>query len=95
MANRLKVDSVNALRAAEKEILARIAALPNGGYLLILDPWRCLAQCGCDVAPLVKAEINRRYPAFARSSELPFNAVRASSVKQPMQVTVRGLFPHE
>ncbi len=91
----LNIDTVTALKAAEPEILARIAALPNGGHLLVLDPWRCLALCGCVVAQTVKDEINKLYPGFARSRELPFVALTTSPAKQPMTITVKGLFPHE
>jgi len=46
-----QINSLDQLRALEKELLAQIAAYPNGGRLFLCDPLRVLAEFGVTLAP--------------------------------------------
>jgi hypothetical protein len=88
----LAIGSFEALLREEPEILARIADVPNGGYLFMIHPFRLLADIGVQLAPGLEAELVRRFPELSGLADAPYDALKASESPQRIQFHIRGLF---
>jgi hypothetical protein len=51
MASSRQINSLDDLRAQEQDLLAQIAAYPNGGRLFLCDPVRLLTELGVTLSP--------------------------------------------
>jgi hypothetical protein len=88
----LAIGSFEALWREEPEILARISAVPNGGHLFMIHPFRLLTDIGVQVAPTLEAELVRRFPELSGLADAPYDALKASEAPQRIQFHIRGLF---
>ena len=93
----LQVCSLNDLLSYEDEIVRRIDAKPNGGYLLLLDPQRLLREVYIDLTPDAVKEIQGAYPEFFTTTggEVAYDWVAKSNAEGDIRVTVKGLFRKE
>jgi len=78
----------------EKEIVRRVAARQNGGYLLLLDPQRFLREVGVELTPEAVQETQKAHPEFFATSgaEGAYDLVAKSEAGGDVRVTVSGLF---
>jgi hypothetical protein len=89
---RLKITSLKELVEHEKEIVARIAALPNGGNLFMAHPFLLLADIGVELSESTRAELIRQDSHLTGLSETPYKALKGSREQQRTKFHVRGLF---
>jgi hypothetical protein len=90
----LRVRSLEELWGHEEEIVRRIAAVPNGGRLLLVDPRRLLRELGVEIDAGRVEECGRAHPElFARTGrEHAYDRVAQSQPGSGLDVTVSGLF---
>src|SRR5688572_25410003 len=86
------IESYEELLRHERAILARIAALPNGGNLFMAHPFRLLGEIGVELSARAREEILRMHPELATLSDAPFDALRACGTEQPIRYRLKGLF---
>lgn len=89
---RLNITSVEELMEHEKEIVSRIAALPNGGNLFMAHPFLLLADIGVELSKSVRAQLTRQDPYLTGLSDTAYKALKGSRGQQRMKFHVRGLF---
>jgi hypothetical protein len=90
--SRLKINSVKELLEHEKEIVARIAALPNGGNFFMAHPFLLLADIGVELSESTRTELVGHDPYLTGLSETPYKALKGSREQQQTKYHVRGLF---
>jgi hypothetical protein len=88
----LKVDSFDELMKHEKEILARIENLPNGGQLFLIHPFLLLQDIGVLLSERAEQEIRQHEPRLTGLSAVPYQALKNSKEKQNISFHLRGLF---
>lgn len=90
-----QINSLDQLRALEKELLAQIAAYPNGGRLFLCDPLRVLAEFGVTLAPSSCAAwtklLNDPTALTADNAGL-FDAIKATAPTSG-EIRIRALLP--
>ncbi len=91
-APRLEIGSFDELMAHEQEIIERIAYIPNGGNLFLINPLLLLEEAGVRLSDDARRELIEREPALSSVSATPYNALRASTVPQRVRVHLKGLF---
>ena len=87
----IRIATFDELMRREKEIVARIATVRNGGHLFLADPFRLLAEIGVELATAAQAEIVRLEPQLQGFSGPAYDAVKRAP-DQPVTFNVRGLF---
>ena len=88
----IAIRTYDELLKSEQELLERIRLLPNGGQLYLIHPLLVFADVGAELAPEVQEEFAVHHGGSGGWSEEPYRALRESTNKQPIQVTLRGLF---
>jgi hypothetical protein len=88
---RLAINSLDDLRAHEKEILERIHSVPKGAHLFLVHPFRLLAECGVEVADRARREMLQQYPGLSSLSTVPYEALKKSKEKQRIRFHIRTL----
>lgn len=92
-----QIDSLDELRAQEKDLLARIAAWPNGGRLFLCDPARLLSEFGVTLGPSTRtawAQLLNDESVLDGDKVGLFEAIRASRPTGGAgEVRIRGLLP--
>ena len=88
----LKVDSFAELLKYEKEILARIERMPNGGQLFLIHPFMLLRDIGVELSERAEQEIQQYEPGLTARSSIPYQALKNSKEKQKVRFHLRGLF---
>jgi len=76
----------------EQEIVARIAGCLNGGNLFLAHPFQCLADLNVQLSSELRAELIHSEPALQVLSLTAYNALKASTKPELIQVRVKGLF---
>lgn len=89
---RLVIKSYAELLKYEKDILKRIAAVPNGGNLFLIHPFRLLEDVGVHLSEAVKKEILELEPRLSGLSDVPYQALKATQTRQSFQIRLKGLF---
>jgi hypothetical protein len=90
-----QINSLDELRALEKDLLAQIAAYPNGGRLFLCDPPRLLAELGVTLAPSSCAAWTKLLndpTALAGESGGLFDAIKATT-PTTSNIRIRALLP--
>jgi hypothetical protein len=90
-----QINSLDELRALEKELLAQIAAYPNGGGLFLCDPLRLLAEFGVTLAPSCCAAWTKLLndpTALAGDNAGLFDAIKATA-PTTSNIRIRALLP--
>ena len=87
----LNIGTFAELMQHEAAITARIARVPNGGQLFLINPFRMLADVGVKLAPEVVREIIRLEPNLSALSDHAYAALKAAP-QQKVQFHIRGLF---
>lgn len=87
------VNSIDDLNSQEKQILSRIHANPNGGFLFLAHPFLLLEEVGVKLASNVREQLISRMPELGALSTLIYDALRSHSEDFPVQVELKGLFP--
>jgi hypothetical protein len=95
MTPRLGIGSYAQLLEYQDEILQRIEAMPNGGNLFLIHPFRLLADVGVELSVDAKTEILQMEPHLGALSETPYAALKASACPQRYRVHLKGLFKGE
>ena len=88
----IAIRTYDELLKSEQELLERIRLLPNGGQLYLIHPLLVFADVGAELAADVQQEFAVQHGGSGGWSEEPYRALRESTSKQPIQVTLRGLF---
>jgi hypothetical protein len=88
----LRITSYRQLLEHEREILARIAKLPNGAQLFLAHPFRCLADVGVALAETVEREIRALHPELSGLSPTPYEFLKRQDQDPLVQIELRGLF---
>jgi hypothetical protein len=88
----LRITSYRQLLEHEREILARIAKLPNGAQLFLAHPFRCLAEVGVTLAETVEREIGALHPELSGLSPTPYEFLKRQDQDPLVQIELRGLF---
>jgi hypothetical protein len=88
----LKVDTFDELLEHEREILLRIADIPNGGQLFLVHPFMLLTDIGVELSERATQEIIQQEHSLSALSTLPYHALKSSQQKSRLQVHLRGLF---
>ena len=88
----LHVNSFDELMKHEKEILARIESMPNGGQLFLIHPFMLLRDIGVELSPRAEREIQENEPSLKALSTVPYEALKNSEEKQNVRFHLRGLF---
>lgn len=84
--------SLDDLRSREAEILRRIAAVPNGGNLFLLDPMRLLKDVGVAMTPAVAAAVRKLHPELPDGVADDVYKALAGAPRQSVRITIEGLF---
>lgn len=88
----LRLTSYRQLLEYERDILARIAKLPNGAQLFLAHPFRCLADVGVTLAQSVEREIRALHPELSGLSPTPYEFVKRQGPDPLVRIELRGLF---
>jgi hypothetical protein len=88
----IKVDSFDELMEHEKEILARIESMPNGGQLFLIHPFMLLQDIGVKLSERAEQEIRQHEPHLTGLSTIPYQALKSSKEQQNVSFHLRGLF---
>ena len=91
-APQLEIGSFDELMAHEQEIIERIAYIPNGGNLFLINPLLLLEEAGVRLSDDARRELIEREPALSSVSATAYNALKASTVPQRVRVRLTGLF---
>lgn len=86
------IKSLDDLRKREAEIVRRIAAMPNGGNLFLLDPMRLLKDVGVALAPTVEAAVRKLHPELPSGVTDDVYKALAAAPRQSVRVNIEGLF---
>jgi hypothetical protein len=90
-----QINTLDELRAQEKDLLTKIAAYPNGTRLFLIDPVRLLVEFGVTLAPSCCAAwtklLNDPAALDADNAGL-FDAVKATA-PTTSEVRMRALLP--
>lgn len=90
----LLVSSLAELRLHEAEIVKRIAAVPNGGRLLLVDPQRLLRDIGVELTDACADESRGGHSEFFAPTgrEHAYDLIANSAQSGNIQVSIEGLF---
>jgi hypothetical protein len=88
----MTIKSLEELAQHQATIIRRIEAVPNGGLLFALHPFRMLADIGVELSEKLKAQLVEQNPALRSLTESPYQALKSSSAPQPVDIRLRGLF---
>jgi len=88
----LKVGSFADLMKHEKEILAYIERIPNGGQLFLIHPFLLLKDIGVELSNRAEQEIMEHEPYLTGLSTTPYYALKNSKEKQHVRFHLHGLF---
>jgi hypothetical protein len=88
----LQVKTLDELLKNEKEIIARIERMPNGGQLFMIHPFLLLKDIGVEVSDAAQKEILKSEPRLTGLSTVPYTALKNSKEKQNVRFHLRGLF---
>jgi hypothetical protein len=89
---RIAIESLQELKLHEAEILARIADVPNGGNLFLLNPFRALQDVAVILSGELRQELVRRNPGLSAVSTASYDALRNGRQPQSVRVKLSGLF---
>ena len=96
MATSRQFNSLDELRAQEKDLLGQIAAYPNGARLFLSDPVRLLAEFGVTLAPATREAWTRLLgdPSALDGDTGLFDAIKAAvPTAGTGEVRIRALLP--
>jgi hypothetical protein len=88
----LRITSYRQLLERERDILRRIAKLPNGAQRFLANPFRCLGDVGVTLAESVEREIRALHPELSGLSSTPYEFLERQEPDPLVQIELRGLF---
>lgn len=86
------IKSLDDLRKYEAEIVRRIAAVPNGGNLFLLDPMRLLNDVSVALAPAVETAVRKLHPELPDGAADDVYKALAGAPRQSVRIQIEGLF---
>jgi hypothetical protein len=88
----LMADSLKDLRRHEPEIVERIARIPNGGNLFMINPFLLLDEIGVSLSEKAQQEMVELEPTLSSRSSIAYQFLRSSQTPQRIRFHVKGLF---
>jgi hypothetical protein len=88
----LRIGTYAQLLVNEKDIVARVASILNGGNLFLTHPFQCLTDLGVQLSSKLQAELIKDEPSLGALPLIAYKSLKEQNTAQPIQVRVHGLF---
>jgi hypothetical protein len=89
---KIKIESVEELFGAQKEILRRVRLFPNGEALFLINPFMLLHDVGVELSGAAQDELKKKIPLLKTCSPATYSALKnASDTRQFIQYRIKSI----